>query len=77
MELVSQINADGTAILLVTHDAGVAARAERVLFLCDGKIVSEKQLGKWQGRSDESEDGGRNLQSRTDAVMSEMKRIGI
>ena len=36
-----EINADGTAVMLVTHDANVAARTERIMFMRDGKIVSE------------------------------------
>lgn len=41
MGLLVDINKEGTAILLVTHDAKVAARADRVLFMKDGNIVSE------------------------------------
>lgn len=41
MEIFSSINKKGTAILLVTHDAKVASRAQRVLFMKDGKIESE------------------------------------
>lgn len=43
MELFEQIHKDGTAILLVTHDPKVAARATRVIFLKDGNIVKELQ----------------------------------
>ena len=43
MELFEQIHKDGTAILLVTHDPKVAARATRVIFLKDGNIVKEMQ----------------------------------
>lgn len=41
MELFAGIHREGTALLLVTHDPRVAARAERVLFMSDGRIVSE------------------------------------
>lgn len=68
MELFTQINQSGTAILLITHDANVAARAERVLFLCDGKIMSEIKLGKFSET---------DFDQRTDAVMREMRGIGI
>ena len=46
MALFTSINAAGTTILLVTHDVKVAAQTERVLFMIDGQIVSEKCLGK-------------------------------
>ena len=49
MNIFSGINAGGTAIMLVTHDAKVAARAERILFMRDGRIVSEIRLSKFSG----------------------------
>ena len=49
LELLAEINKSGTTILLVTHDVKVAARAERVLFMLDGRVVSEKRLGKYSG----------------------------
>ena len=33
----------------VTHDVKVAARADRVLFMLDGRIAAEKRLGKYAG----------------------------
>lgn len=68
MELFTQINDGGTAILLITHDANVAVRADRVLFLCDGKIMSEIKLGKFSEA---------DLGQRTDRVLREMRSIGI
>ncbi|MDT2571213.1 ABC transporter ATP-binding protein [Enterococcus raffinosus] len=44
MTLLSEINQQGTAICLVTHDAKVAAQTQRVLFMSDGQIVSEVQF---------------------------------
>jgi putative ABC transport system ATP-binding protein len=49
MDLLDGINKSGTTILLVTHDVKVAARTERVLFMLDGRIIAEKQLGKYFG----------------------------
>ncbi|HDR7964086.1 ABC transporter ATP-binding protein [Bacillus sp. N5-665] len=46
MQILLNINRDGTTIMLVTHDVKVAAKTERVLFMADGEIVSEVQLGK-------------------------------
>jgi putative ABC transport system ATP-binding protein len=47
MDLLAEINLSGTTILVVTHDVKVAANTERVLFMLDGDIVAEKQLGKY------------------------------
>ncbi|MGD6851044.1 MAG: ABC transporter ATP-binding protein, partial [Candidatus Bathyarchaeia archaeon] len=40
----------GTTIIMVTHDEQVAAHAERILLLNEGKITKEKQNGvkKWE-----------------------------
>jgi putative ABC transport system ATP-binding protein len=52
MDLLADINRSGTTILLVTHNAKVAARTERVLFMLDGRIVSERRLGTYGGNGD-------------------------
>jgi putative ABC transport system ATP-binding protein len=39
--LRSSVDGYGQTILMVTHDAGAAARADRVLFLADGRLVRE------------------------------------
>lgn len=52
MALFGRINQQGTAILVVTHDAQVAAEAHRVLFMDDGRIVEELVLGDAEGRTD-------------------------
>lgn len=41
MDILEGIHQSGTTILLVTHDAKVAARAERVIYLEDGRIKDE------------------------------------
>ncbi len=47
MDILNRINQEGTAILLVTHDAKVAARASRVIYLEDGCVKAELTLGKY------------------------------
>jgi putative ABC transport system ATP-binding protein len=47
MEILIDINQTGTTILLATHDAKIAAQAERVLYMLDGSIASEQWLGKF------------------------------
>ena len=44
MEELCKINADGTTIMLVTHDAKVAAKCSRVLYIVDGNIQGEYNL---------------------------------
>lgn len=68
MMLFSEIHKKGTAILLVTHDAKVAAKAKRVLFMQDGKMVSEIVL------TEISED---DIAQRTEMVLQETRRLAI
>ena len=39
MELLEEINAQGTTVLMVTHDPELAARAERNVHIIDGQLV--------------------------------------
>ncbi|NEU63482.1 ABC transporter ATP-binding protein [Paenibacillus sp. ALJ109b] len=52
MDIVGDINASGTTILIVTHDIKVAARSERVLFMLDGKLVADRNMGKFNKQHD-------------------------
>ena len=45
MDLLGRIHRRGTTVLLVTHDAKVAVRADRVIYLEDGRVKEELILG--------------------------------
>jgi putative ABC transport system ATP-binding protein len=45
LALFSQLNREGVTIVLVTHDADVAAAAKRTIEMRDGKIVRDHQNG--------------------------------
>jgi len=53
MALLADVHRTGTTIVLVTHDVRVATRAERVLFIFDGKITGAHEAGRYDdGRDD-------------------------
>ena len=45
MELLHQVNEEGTTILMVTHDPGCAAQAHRQIHLLDGRLIDLKDNG--------------------------------
>lgn len=67
MNIFSEINKEGTAVMLVTHDAKVAARTERIMFMVDGKIISEMKLSK----------GSMDMEERIKRVTERMHKLGI
>ena len=42
MELFAKLNAEGVTIVMITHDAKIAAHAKRILYITDG-VISEKK----------------------------------
>lgn len=70
MDILSKVNEKGTTILLVTHDAKVAAKTEKVLFMIDGNIVGEKFMGKYQA-------GKSNLKAREEDLSKWLGQLGF
>ena len=52
MRELNRINKEGTTVMLVTHDAKVAAKSDRVLYIEDGNIKGEMTLGKFEEGSE-------------------------
>ncbi len=44
MEIFRQLHAGGVTIVLVTHETYVAAQAERIIKMLDGKVVEDRRL---------------------------------
>ncbi|BCN31666.1 ABC transporter ATP-binding protein [Anaeromicropila herbilytica] len=55
MKILNQINEEGTSVMLVTHDKKVAAKCERILYIEDGNIRDEINLGKYTESEDRRE----------------------
>ena len=43
LEILRELNGEGSTIILITHDDGIAAQARRRVRLTDGKIVSDER----------------------------------
>ncbi len=69
LDILSELHGAGTTIMIVTHDARVAARTERVLFMLDGRIGGELALGK-------REDGSADLAAREQRTLSWLMEMG-
>ncbi|MCM1056756.1 MAG: ABC transporter ATP-binding protein [Firmicutes bacterium] len=48
MEELAALNAQGTTMMLVTHDVKVAAKCTRILYIVDGNIKGEHNLGRYE-----------------------------
>lgn len=73
MDLLGELNAEGTTMLVVTHDAQVAARAHRVLFMLDGQVVDELVLSAPDaGSPDEPA-----VAARIETITARLRRLGI
>ena len=68
MDLLNEINQNGTAIMLVTHDAKVAASAGRILFMKDGEIVAEMVMLK---QSDQT------MSEKVEMISKQMREMDI
>lgn len=68
MDEFSNIHQSGTAILLVTHDVKVAARAQRVLFMQDGNIVRQLVF---------NEVSGNDLPKKIEKILFETRNLEI
>ena len=47
LNLLTELNADGQSIVMVTHDIKSALRGDRILYLDDGNIIGELELTKY------------------------------
>ena len=48
LDLLTKLNREGQSILMVTHDVRAAARASRILYLSDGKILGDMTLAPFR-----------------------------
>ena len=70
MSILAEINKKGTTIMIVTHDAKVAAKTERILFMVDGKIVAQKKMSKYDAQHDD-------IKEREESIMKWLVENGF
>jgi len=70
LDILREINSAGTTLLLVTHDAKVAAQSERVLFMQDGNIIHEETLGSYSSSNN-------GIRQREEAITKRMLDLGM
>lgn len=67
MNIFLQVNQEGNTIMLVTHDARVAAKTDKVLFMRDGEVEKTVVLGKYMEE--------RTLLDRIQRINNEMQNV--
>jgi len=55
MDLLGELNAEGTTIIMVTHSQSDGEKAHRIINLLDGQVISEKQIRIQQASAKELE----------------------
>lgn len=67
LRLLSDINKSGQSILLVTHDIKAAIRANRILYIEDGKVIGELKLSPY------IDEDARNREIQVNSWLSSME----
>ncbi|MGW6383497.1 ABC transporter ATP-binding protein [Peribacillus butanolivorans] len=70
MSILAEINNEGTTNMLVTHDAKVAAKTERILFMLDGNLVAQKKMSKYDNQHDD-------IKKREESIMKWLVENGF
>ena len=71
LAILAELNAEGQTIVVVTHDASVAAHAGRIIEISDGEIVSDKATRSARGDHSPSAP-----LARTDSLRASADRFG-
>ncbi|MCM1062504.1 MAG: ABC transporter ATP-binding protein [Roseburia sp.] len=54
LDLLTELNKDGQSVLMVTHDMRASLRANRILYIEDGKIIGELALPEYNADDEKS-----------------------
>lgn len=67
LDLLTELNKDGQSVLMVTHDLRAALRANRILYIQDGKIIGELSLPPY------SPDGEKSREAQVNAWLTSLE----
>lgn len=67
LDLLTELNKDGQNVLMVTHDLRAALRANRILYIQDGKIIGELSLPPY------SPDGEKSREAQVNAWLTSLE----
>lgn len=45
LEFLKKLNSEGTTVVMITHDNGIASQAKRIVRIADGKIIADERQG--------------------------------
>ena len=67
LDLLTELNVEGQSILMVTHDVRAAIRANRIIYIEDGRIIGELKLSQY------IEEDRKSRESQIDAWLGSMQ----
>ncbi len=71
LDILTDLNEAGQSIVMVTHSSRAASRGNRVLYLADGIVTSEIDIGKYDPKAVDTEEGKARY-ARLKAFLQEM-----
>ena len=74
MRMLAKLNGEGMTIMIVTHDKKSAAKCSRILYIVDGNIKGELELGKLADENGEVTDS--EIRSRERKVSNWLGEMG-
>ena len=67
LDLLTELNVEGQSILMVTHDVRAAIRANRIIYIEDGRVIGELKLSQY------IEEDRKSRESQIDAWLGSMQ----
>lgn len=76
LDVLTRLNAEGQSIVMVTHDLKSAERGNRILYLKDGVITNELELGSYYRADWNQEKSLEPILNRSETLHAFLKEMG-